>query len=343
MNKLFLRIYAGIVLALLLAHGFTNFLLNYDPQAGNKVFDDSFYFSLLIILLIVGIAVYYIAHPIEKKLKELEKTASQLAHGKLNVRAKVAGNDAVSQLAETINYMADRIEALIRSQQELTNAISHELRTPIARICFGIEMVSMSTSHDDQEEQIKSIDEDLKELDQLIDELLTYARLGAGAPTMEYSNVPIKILIKKQCDNFKKVHPSMEIECRVKHDGMVRGEKNYLQRLIQNLTGNACRYANHKVFVHFKQTNNTNILTVEDDGPGIPEDDREKVFSPFARLDNSRTRKTGGYGLGLAIVRRIVRWHRGNIIISDSALGGAKMVFTWPADLTEVAGDYPEI
>lgn len=333
MNKLFFRIYVGIVIASLLGYGITDLINPHSDKALLKTFDQSFFFSFSMILLLVGLVVYYIAHPIEKRLKDLEKTANELAHGKLNVRANITGNDAVSQLGESFNYMADRIESLIRSQQELTNAISHELRTPIARICFGMEMVAMSTSQEEQEQQLNAIESDLKELDELIDELLTYARLGAAAPAMVFKPINIDTLLKKQCENFSKIYTEINIQLLPlsKHD--VIGEPNYIGRAVQNLIGNACRYAKSEVIVKFHQTQGSNIFIVEDDGPGIPEDDRLRIFSPFTRLDDSRTRTTGGYGLGLAIVRRIVRWHQGDIRAGESKAGGAKMSLEWPRNL----------
>jgi two-component system sensor histidine kinase RstB len=107
-------------------------------------------------------------------------------------------------------------------------------------------------------------------------------------------------------------------------------EYRYMHRAIQNLVGNACRYAKGKVWLEYSFDNGICRIDVEDDGPGIPEKDWQRVFSPFTRLDDSRTRASGGYGLGLSIVRRIIYWHGGQAFVANSRWQGAKMSLLWP-------------
>ena len=108
-------------------------------------------------------------------------------------------------------------------------------------------------------------------------------------------------------------------------------EERYIHRAIQNLVSNACRYANSRVEVRVRIGHDNCRIDVEDDGPGVPEDQRERVFTAFARLDDSRTRSSGGYGLGLSIVRRIMHWHNGKALVTTSErLGGARFSLVWP-------------
>ncbi len=315
----------------------SDFLLKIGPisdQAGE--YDAIALYSAILALIFIGLAVFFLVHPIEVRLKHLETTTNEFAHGDLHVRTPISGNDAVGSLEETFNYMADRIVSLIRAQQELTNAVSHELRTPIARLRFGLDMIGMSTSHDEQEERLKGMDRDLSDLDHLIDELLMYARLGAAAPKIQFEPVNMNELIEKVCTNLTSIFPDIEFDWKVDKNAPqeVLAEPKYLQRAIHNLVSNGSRYANKKILCTFSVTENDCVIAIEDDGPGIPEDERARVFSPFTRLDDSRTRKTGGYGLGLAIVRRIVRWHKGKIWIESSSMQGARFVMTWPRRLT---------
>ena len=111
---------------------------------------------------------------------------------------------------------------------------------------------------------------------------------------------------------------------------MVKVDGHLFQRVLQNLLQNALHHAAHKIAVHYEAREDCFCLMIDDDGPGIPEQEREAIFAPFARLDSSRNRESGGFGLGLAIVFQIALWHDGGVTVSDSPLGGARFSFTWP-------------
>lgn len=288
--------------------------------------------NVIISLVIIGFVVFFLIRPIELRLAKLEKTATRLAHGDLSVRLHAAEPDAIGHLEGTFNYMADRIESLIRSQQELTNAVSHELRTPIARIRFELEMLNMAMSQTEQERRLQEIDNDLSDLDKLIDELLTYAKLGVTPPPMRFDEIVIEELLEDICEHLMPIHPDIHYQWTKAKTAPERvgAEAHYLQRAVHNLISNASRYAKTQVQVFFDVMGENNLIYVDDDGLGIPKEDRERIFSPFTRLDTSRNRETGNYGLGLAIVRRIIRWHQGKVWIEDSPLGGARFILSWP-------------
>lgn len=299
-------------------------------------YQHSIIIAIIIALSVIGFAVFFLVHPIEVRLKGLENNAKRFAQGDLHIRATISRMDTVGNLETAFNYMADRIVSLIRAQQELTNAVSHELRTPIARLRFGLEMVSLATTHDEQEERLSGMDKDLGDLDHLIDELLMYARLGAAGPKIKFEPVNMQEMLEKVCTNLIEINPDIQYEWSVSDEAPahVLAEAHYLQRAIHNLVSNASRYANRVVRCRFYTDEDNCYVMVDDDGPGIPEEERARVFSPFTRLDDSRTRATGGYGLGLAIVRRIVRWHKGTIWVDGCDLGGARFAFSWPRRLT---------
>lgn len=288
--------------------------------------------NVLIGVIVIALAVFFLIRPIELRLAKLEKTATRLAHGDLSVRLHATEPDAIGHLEGTFNYMADRIESLIRSQQELTNAVSHELRTPIARIRFELEMLNMAMSQTEQERRLQEIDSDLSDLDKLIDELLTYAKLGVTPPQMRFDAVVIEELLEDVCKHVMLMYKNIEYHWGKASTAprQVAAEGHYLQRAVHNLISNASRYAKSHVQVFFHVIGEHNLIYVDDDGAGIPKEDRERIFSPFTRLDSSRNRETGNYGLGLAIVRRIIRWHQGKVWIEDSPLGGARFILSWP-------------
>jgi two-component system sensor histidine kinase RstB len=152
---------------------------------------------LALSLLVITSAAYFIIHPLEKKIKNVEGAARRIGGGDLGARAEVFGRDEVSQLAHAFNSMAEHIQRLIDSQRELTRAVSHELRTPVARIRFGMEMMADTDDVDSRFEQLGQLDGDITELNKLIDEILTYAKLEQGIPVLDFEMVDLGQLLQK--------------------------------------------------------------------------------------------------------------------------------------------------
>ncbi len=283
-------------------------------------------------LLVITSAAYFIIHPLEKKIKIVEGAARRIGGGDLGARAEVFGRDEVSQLAHAFNSMAEHIQRLIDSQRELTRAVSHELRTPVARIRFGMEMLADTDDVDSRFEQLALLDGDITELNKLIDEILTYAKLEQGIPVLDFEAVDLGDLLQKVAKETLALGVKPKVTVILPPEGtVVEAEHRYLHRVLQNLAGNAIRYATSEIRLSAGVYDNCAYIAVEDDGAGIPEKDRERVFQPFTRLDDSRTRASGGYGLGLSIVSRIAFWFGGQIKVEESpTLGGAKFIMTWP-------------
>ncbi|MFT7410990.1 MAG: two-component system sensor histidine kinase RstB [Oleispira sp.] len=283
--------------------------------------------------MLLGLGVYWVVNSFEMSLRKLEQATSRLSQGHLNARVGIIGSDPVSRLGQSFNKMADHIQRLISVQREMVRAVSHELRTPVARIRFGLQIIE-DTSGDDPfvMKQLTGIDSDIQELDELIDEILTYARLEEGGPLLDFELTNIQNLILQLVDEARpSEHVTVNYGGAVGSQHEAEVEYRYMHRAIQNLIGNACRYAKSQVVVTFSIGADTCRVDVADDGPGIPEKEWNRVFTPFARLDDSRTRSSGGYGLGLSIVRRITYWHGGRAMVSrDELLGGAKFSLVWP-------------
>lgn len=286
----------------------------------------------LMSLLVITTAAYFLIHPLEKKIKVVESAARRIGGGDLSARAAVDGRDEVSQLAYAFNSMAEHIQRLIDSQRELTRAVSHELRTPVARIRFGMEMLADTDDADDRYKQLGQLDGDIDELNKLIDEILTYAKLEQGIPVLNFEEVDLCALLQQVAKETEALGVKPRITTQLPPEGtLAEAEQRYLHRVLQNLAGNAVRYARSEVCLSAGIYDNCAYIAVEDDGDGIAEKDRERVFQPFTRLDDSRTRASGGYGLGLSIVSRIAFWFGGNIKVEASpTLGGAKFIMTWP-------------
>lgn len=288
----------------------------------------------LLALMLIGLLIYLLVRQLEQRVRRLETAAVNITNGNLDYRVDMDSPDSVGRLARAFNEMAGHLQRLMRIQRETLGAVSHELRTPVARLRFGLEMLEAAEGIDDRQRFIKSMDGDLTELDRLVDEILTYARLEQGAPaiTMMATNVPR--MVEQVIDELAPLSAAVHLEHVDNSWGLGRhidAEPRYLQRAITNLVSNGMRHATERVRVTVRVQHGMCRISVEDDGPGIPEAYREKVFSPFMRMDVSRTRASGGYGLGLSIVRRVMFWHGGRARVEDSkALGGASFIIEWP-------------
>jgi two-component system sensor histidine kinase RstB len=293
------------------------------------------FFLLLISVGALTLISYLIIQNLERRLRNIETAASRISRGELDARVNNAGDeDSISRLGVAFNSMADHIQRLMLVQKEMIHAVSHELRTPVARIRFGVQMIEDCPTQQELEKQVRGIDGDIQELDELIDEILTYARLEQGGPILAFQEADISAIVEQVVSEQSSVKPEMSIFSEYKKGSDVwkisEVEARYIHRSIQNLVGNATRYADSKVKVVCVFDSETCRIDVEDNGPGIPESDWESVFTPFARLDDSRTRSSGGYGLGLSIVRRILYWHGGQAFLGRSEMGGAKFSLVWP-------------
>ena len=284
---------------------------------------------------VLALALYAALREVDKNLRSVESVAVRIARGEMGARVEASESRLVSRLALSFNGMAEHIQRLVNVQREMIHAVSHELRTPVARIRFGIQMIEDCEDRESLQKQLEGIDGDIQELDELIDEILTYARLEQGGPVFALQEASVTDIVRQVVSEQQVIRPALSIEGEIDEDAenwaMADVEPRYIHRAIQNLVGNAGRYARDRVVVRCHIDEDNCRIDVEDDGPGIPEQDWEKVFTAFARLDDSRTRTSGGYGLGLSIVRRMLYWHGGQAFVSRSeALGGARFSLVWP-------------
>uniref|UniRef100_A0A7C2AJ30 histidine kinase n=1 Tax=Pseudomonas graminis TaxID=158627 RepID=A0A7C2AJ30_9PSED len=296
-------------------------------------------------LCLIGLVVYLLVRRLEHRLRGLEAAATQIAQGSLETRVPVAsagaGADSVGRLASAFNGMAEHLQRSLMIQRELVRAVSHELRTPVARLRFGLEMINDATTPEARDKYMVGMDSDIQDLDKLVDEMLTYARLEQGAPTLNFQRIDLDALIEQVIAELAPLRPNISVrrgECvdalhRVGsgEEHWVEAEPRYLHRALQNLVSNAMRHAESEVRIGYQLSEERCRIDVEDDGPGVPESAWERIFTPFMRLDDSRTRASGGHGLGLSIVRRIIHWHGGRALIGRSQiLGGACFSLAWP-------------
>lgn len=288
----------------------------------------------LLALTLIGLLIYLLVRQLEQRLLTLEAAAVHISSGNLDVRVNIDSQDSTGRLARAFNEMAGHVQRLMRIQRETIGSVSHELRTPVARLRFGLEMLETAKSDEDRKRFVDGMDGDLSELDRLVDEILTYARLEQGAPAITMQGTHIPEMVEHVIAELAPLGNRIRLEHVDNSWGLARyvdAEPRYIQRAITNLITNAMRHAGSEVKITTRVQRGMCQISVEDDGPGIPEAYREKIFTAFMRLDLSRTRSSGGYGLGLSIVRRILFWHSGRAWAEASqSLGGACFIIEWP-------------
>lgn len=286
------------------------------------------------LMIVLSLIIYLIMRSIEARMARLELAATRIASGRLETRVKVESGDFLGRVGMAFNGMANQVQTLLRGQQEMIRAVSHELRTPVARIRFAVQMVEDMTDQPAIRRQLQGIDADIAELDELVDEILTYARLGGetiNGAELEMALVECRAMAERVIDTLSPLHKGLRLTLDPGADIELYAEPRYLQRALQNLVGNACRYGKSQVVIRLCDEPNLVRIDVEDDGPGIPLEARGDIFKPFARLDDSRARSSGGYGLGLSIVQKIVAGHGGSVTVDTSpALGGARFTLLIP-------------
>jgi two-component system OmpR family sensor kinase len=275
--------------------------------------------------LVVPIALWSRSH--WQGLQSLSRVADEFGAGKLSARARMQPSSSIYPLAERIDHMADRIEELLVSQTTLLHSVSHELRTPIARLEFALELLDAKAADPILKKRIAAMEGDVLELNALVNELLGMARLDSQTPQRE--TIAVAALLQSVEAALPPGAPTLSVEC-APDAGAIEADARLVARALSNLLRNAQKYAKSQIRLTARRMPGIVLMTVEDDGPGIPLEERERVFEPFYRLDRSRDRATGGFGLGLSIARKAVQAHGGNVRVEESALGGAKFVVVLP-------------
>lgn len=290
------------------------------------------YWSINVLIVAVLLACLLLwVRPHWRDLERLRLAAERFGDNELGTRLHLSRRSNIRDLAQHFNRMAARIEGLIANQRELTNAVSHELRTPIARLSFELDQLQQQPDPDENRELIADMYADLGELEEMVSELLSYASLEHGAATLNRENIQAQSWLDSVVGSVALEAEAAGVQllirsCQVEY---VRIEPRFMARAVINLLRNAIRYADRRVEVSLVRLEHGYEVRVNDDGPGVPVDGREKIFEPFSRLDASRDRRTGGFGLGLALVRRVSQWHGGKVEVADSEWGGASFRMTW--------------
>lgn len=269
-----------------------------------------------------------------RDLERLKRTAALIGQGQLSERTNISPRSNIHALASTFDTMAQDIENLLNQQRDLLNAVSHELRTPLTRLDFGLALALCDELPQASRERLQVLVGHIRELDELVLELLSFSRLKNPALVPERVDVGLDEFIDSILGSFDEALETPDIVLDVGLHGTRMHftlDPRLTARALQNLLRNAMRYCHRRVHVGVAITAQGCEVWVDDDGIGIPEADRERIFEPFYRLDRSRDRTTGGFGLGLAISRRAMEVQGGTLNAEPSPLGGARFRLWLPA------------
>jgi two-component system OmpR family sensor kinase len=286
--------------------------------------------TILFYALIALVLMFWI-WPLTRDLRVLEKAAARYGNRNWQFAAAIGPHSQIYPLAQTFRRMAARIDGLIASHQDMSNAVSHEIKTPLSRMQFEIELARNATSVAAIGGSLSNIKTDIEAIDGLVKATLGYAILERADLALNLAGHNFTSLIPAIVESVQgNVRPGITITSQVPDDAQhVICDIHLIESVLRNLLYNAGRYAASRISVTFASRAGSNELRVEDDGPGIPQAERSRVFQSFVQLSPAAGRKVG-YGLGLAIVKRAIEWHGGEVHIAQSALGGALVCASWP-------------
>ena len=273
--------------------------------------------QILAVILTAGIVCYGLARYLSSPIGKIRSATRKLASGDLQTRvADRVGNrhDELASLARDFDDMAERIESLISSQKRLTRDVSHELRSPLARLNVALELAKQR-SNGDTAPLLDRIEREAKQVNEMIAQILTLSKLESQAETIEKRKINLsKLLERVVADaNFEAESKDKKVEIIQNDPCEISGSENLLRSAVENVLRNAIRYTNGKVEVSLEKNKTKAKIKIRDYGEGVPESELELLFKPFHRVAEARERKTGGVGLGLAIAEQAVQSHKGEI------------------------------
>ncbi|HWU87925.1 MAG TPA: HAMP domain-containing sensor histidine kinase [Kofleriaceae bacterium] len=275
-----------------------------------------------VILVFVGAASVWFSRRLARPLGQLASAARRFGAGDTSARVTMERRDELGDVGRAFDEMADRTAGVIQAQRQLMADVSHELRTPLARIRVALELAAEDPVA--AQDVLADVGVDLDEIDQLIDDILTTARLDTEHAGLQRRPAHLTELAERAAQRFASRHPTRKLETEVAGDREIECDPLLLRRAIDNLLDNAAKYSDPGSAVRLVAGETSGpggpciAFEIVDRGIGMSEDELERAFTPFWRADGSRTRRTGGVGLGLALARRIARAHGGDVTLASA-------------------------
>ncbi len=299
-----------------------------------------------VVLSVVLLGSLLFARSLAVPLRRLAQVARAFGNGQLSARARLNRRDELGAVANAFDDMAERITALLHSQRELLANVSHELRTPLSRIRVALDLAADGDA-EAAKDALANISTDWGDLERLVEDVLAAARLDLGSSEpggfpLRRDQVSVVELAEYALARSQVVYPSERLELDLAGElPSIEGDVALLRRVVDNLVDNARKYSepNHPVTLRVRRDGAGILMVVIDRGMGIDAADLPHIFTPFFRADRSRTRKTGGVGLGLTLVRRIVTAHGGSVEVTSQVGSGTQVYVRLPALIGDASSD----
>lgn len=293
---------------------------------------------LLAIIAVSGLFCYWLARYLTAPVTKLRAATRELARGNLHARVAPAfgRRDELASLAIDFDQMAEQIESLVNGQRRLLGDISHELRSPLARLNVALELARQRAG-DDAATALQRIEREAETLNEMIGQLLALTRLENHTEAVEKTSFDLVQLVRDIVDDadYEARNRNRSVRLESPEDCMLLGNEQLLRRAIENVVRNAVQYTAEETTVEVKLAcGNQAVIIVRDHGAGVPVEALEKLFRPFYRVDEARDRESGGTGLGLAIAERAVRLHGGTVEAANVATGGLAVTMVLPVEQT---------
>jgi len=320
-----------------------------NPEHHHSWYGDLLHFAfpqLPVAIAIGGLTTFVLVLVFTRPVIRLRRAARELAHGNLGTRVKeppptqpgIFRGDEFHALVHDFNHMAERLESLVNAQRLLLRDVSHELRSPLARLSLALEL-SREDADSTMTTHLDRIQREAERLNQLIGQLLTLSSMEAIEGAERFAPVSLKSLLEEMLPDaeYEAQQRDASVELDAACDCIIEGRRELLYRAIENVVRNAIRYTEAgsavqvKLFHSGEAAAEDAVIEVSDRGPGIPESERESVFRPFYRVDQARSAQTGGFGVGLAIAERAVKLHQGQLRVFSRDGGGTTIQMVLPS------------
>jgi len=306
------------------------------PDAMQQNREYTLFFQLLLGLACILLASWLLSRMFTRPIRQLQQSAAQLGSGRMQTRTPpslTTRGDEIGELAQSFDNMATQLEGLMSSHKQLLRDVSHELRSPLARLTVALEL-ARDAAGDAAQNDLARIGLEADRLNALIGEVLTLARFEQSAIQADMTETDLTALLQEIVADarFEAEAAGKRVQLKNMAACSMHSDRLWLGRALDNVLRNAVRHTNSgtEVEIDMRCSSEQVTISVEDHGPGVPDDALEHLFEPFFRAEDSRARNSGGYGLGLAIARQVVELHRGEISASHAADGGLLVSITLP-------------
>ena len=284
-----------------------------------------------VLVVLVGVATWFVVGRAFAPVGRITREVDEISGTDLDRRVSAPpSDDEIGRLARTMNRMLARLDESSRRQREFVSDASHELRSPTASLRQHAEVTLAYPDRADAASLAATVEAESIRLQRIIEALLILARIDERSQSVQRRQVDVDDVVLVEAGRLRTT-TALDVDTSAVAAARVRGDEGMLAQIVRNLADNAARHATSRIALGVREDDGSVVLTVDDDGTGIPTDQRDRVFDRFVRLDEARARDDGGSGLGLAIVRELARLHDGSVRVVDSPLGGARFEVRIPA------------